>query len=531
MASKYSDYDHILGKNAIDLSPGAISSLRTQIDAEIKELNNRLQYLLAVRNCLAPVHRLPHEILSKIFDLVRVGEDGRVLVKRILPASWVSQHWRDVALGNPFLWDHIDRSNCRWAIWCLIRSKNAPLFVYISYEFTRTISTTTMDTLLRELPRIQELKMGGKDSEEGGRSWGLSHLNHTEYEAPKFTSLASSTFTLLQTLRLTAHNTGDRFSSLEMPYLAHLKITSSEFTWNEFMLPSLKTLSIDHPRSTISPTNLLQLLSRMPLLEEITLIRALSEDSEFSTEFLSIHCPRLRLITLFEYQANILVELARNITIPPDASLTMSTEISGNRVEEGLRLFFPIARQRFTSLSLDAVDISKSHDKFSLGFGQREIDGVRGNTIIQATRQSEQAYNLNNLVQVIRNFPLGGVGFLRLAGYWNLLGSGSFDDFSRLLGMMPNVEELLLEDYAGLDLLRYLSNSPTTSLHPSLRMITFRNIYDAFTHYALTNAQIEGLVAWRKGTSIEMILKDPDPRLKDGRFKRLIEAAFDEVYY
>ncbi|TFK66456.1 hypothetical protein BDN72DRAFT_746539, partial [Pluteus cervinus] len=103
---------------------------------EIAELKDRLRYLYTARNALAPVYRLPSEILAKIFHLLRVDKYGEMIPKGVLPVSWASQHWREVALADPTLWDHINDSNYRWAFWCLIRSKTVPLFVELSSQAT-----------------------------------------------------------------------------------------------------------------------------------------------------------------------------------------------------------------------------------------------------------------------------------------------------------------------------------------------------------------------------------------------------------
>ncbi len=190
MSTKYHDYSRVLQENLDGHLPSeAITSLRKQIDFEIGELKARLLHLAQVRNALAPVYRLPREVLEKIFDLVRMGENGRALVKRILTASWVSQHWRDVALGYPMLWDHIDRSNCRWAIWCLIRSRSVPLFIDLSDDATEILSSGTTNTIFRELPRIHLLRLGGSDSELDGRRWDQTGNNFpscTELDSPEF---------------------------------------------------------------------------------------------------------------------------------------------------------------------------------------------------------------------------------------------------------------------------------------------------------------------------------------------------------
>ncbi|TFK66441.1 hypothetical protein BDN72DRAFT_961760 [Pluteus cervinus] len=535
MSTTYNDYDHIL-QSPGHLSTESTTSLRTQIDLEIRELHHRLQYLATVRNTLAPVARLPREVLGKIFDLVRVDDNGRVLVKRILPASWVSQHWRDVVLGDPKLWNQIDRSNCHWAIWCLIRSKTTPLFIQLSDDAIEILPAATIDTLLRELPRIQLLRLGGEDLELDGRARNrskYSSIDHILLEAPDFKSLLTGTSTLLKTLHLGTYVTGDTFANLAMPNLAHLKLQSCTFKWNEFLLPSLKTLCVQRPSTTIPTIDILKLLSRMPLLEEITLNDALSEERLSGSHLEPLRFPHLRLLTLSDYFTNQLSDLANNIVIPQNASLSIAGSISsGVRVEEVLQSFFPVVQRRINAMSLspDTAAISRHSmmDTFCVGFGRCDTNGVIGNTVVQS---QSAGYTFDTPLQIFRNLPgpVGDIRCLQIRGFW-FLKDGDFDDFVRLVEMMPNVEELVLEEFVAMSLLLHLGNFPNTSLPPRLKKITHGKIYSTLNNIQLTDAQIEGLILWRKNSSTKMVLKDPDLKSDPFNSKRQ-EAVFDEVNY
>ncbi|CUA67206.1 hypothetical protein RSOLAG22IIIB_07268 [Rhizoctonia solani] len=61
---------------------------------------------------LTPIHGLPHEILSSIFEVVMYNGPHaysfRTWHRRLQSITSVCSHWRRVTLGSPALWTHID---------------------------------------------------------------------------------------------------------------------------------------------------------------------------------------------------------------------------------------------------------------------------------------------------------------------------------------------------------------------------------------------------------------------------------------
>ncbi|TFK68640.1 hypothetical protein BDN72DRAFT_736969, partial [Pluteus cervinus] len=73
-----------------------------KIDAEITRLEGQIRSLRQLRNNFIPISRFPPEILSKVF-LHCHNQDQKSPTSR-LTLSWVSRHWRNVALEYPALW-------------------------------------------------------------------------------------------------------------------------------------------------------------------------------------------------------------------------------------------------------------------------------------------------------------------------------------------------------------------------------------------------------------------------------------------
>ncbi|TFK63513.1 hypothetical protein BDN72DRAFT_847561 [Pluteus cervinus] len=113
---------------SIDISGLSREDAITEIAAEISRLEAQICSLRSLHNSFAPISKLPDQVLSKIFVLYECaradsGEgtesSGTRINRRVLEVrlilSWVSRHWREVALKQP-LWRTIvmeARSNLR----------------------------------------------------------------------------------------------------------------------------------------------------------------------------------------------------------------------------------------------------------------------------------------------------------------------------------------------------------------------------------------------------------------------------------
>ncbi|KAH9900779.1 hypothetical protein C8Q73DRAFT_675762 [Cubamyces lactineus] len=112
-----------------------------------------------------PIHRLPTELLGKIFlftlpsygrDLSDDHQDGpnmdaerrmRILITQ------VCGRWRAIALGIASFWGVIDMTSHQWSLACFERSRNAQLNVFARYPLYSTVGTPlgTHSARIREL--------------------------------------------------------------------------------------------------------------------------------------------------------------------------------------------------------------------------------------------------------------------------------------------------------------------------------------------------------------------------------------------
>ncbi|KAE9404434.1 hypothetical protein BT96DRAFT_989262 [Gymnopus androsaceus JB14] len=115
-------------EDPIWLEPNEISFLRMRISEEEALKDAKLVEIASLRNILAPVRRIPLEILTEIFELV-LG--NRHLEKRppMLPLDFgrhYAFHWKKVVLGQELI---------LWVEDWIIRSQMVPLDLYLDFYF------------------------------------------------------------------------------------------------------------------------------------------------------------------------------------------------------------------------------------------------------------------------------------------------------------------------------------------------------------------------------------------------------------
>ncbi|TFK66144.1 hypothetical protein BDN72DRAFT_772415, partial [Pluteus cervinus] len=74
---------------------------RAIIDQEITELVNKLLILRSKRNSLAPISRLPPELLTRIFFLFQSGREDDSTYYQWIVITHVSSGWRKLILDTP----------------------------------------------------------------------------------------------------------------------------------------------------------------------------------------------------------------------------------------------------------------------------------------------------------------------------------------------------------------------------------------------------------------------------------------------
>ncbi|TFK63436.1 hypothetical protein BDN72DRAFT_847599 [Pluteus cervinus] len=259
-----------------------------KIDEELAVLRESIRALQAFRNTFTPIYRLPPEILSRIFSFTQPGvkNHNRSTSLRWTRVTYVSQHWRNVAISTPSLWTHIDRFRPKDLVemW-LQRSKAAPLFVNLcpnssEDEYAYLIKTS--------LFRIRELRM-----EVGAGTWN-SFWSNLSSPAPLLACLEVSIPRTLPPLTIS-----DSTFAGATPCLRRLELTGCSVDLNSHLFKDLTVLELHSPPQKILARDLLITIRKLPGLASLVLSDVLHKNAApLSSNFDTITLPHLGKLSI-----------------------------------------------------------------------------------------------------------------------------------------------------------------------------------------------------------------------------------------
>lgn len=326
---------------------------RRQIDQEVQRLEDSIRTLKSRRNILAPISRIPPEMLSKIFSY-RTSESS----EGNNPLEWirlthVSRYWRAVALDCPSLWGNLVFSRPKWSEEMLKRSKMANLTIKADLICITPKIFEAVRLALLHGPRVQELQLLATSATIerllGGTSFEAPMLQSLSLAVPRYSRIGSDEGATLPGNVLCG----------ETPYLRRVELRKCNLRWDSALLSGLTHLKIHDITPSARPTTrqLIDALERMPALEVLDLQEALPATNTIlnSPSDPIIDFPR---ITLFTIKSSVpeCNNLISRISIPSTARIQLScsgTEATGDDFSSILK-FLP--RTRNTSNRFDDVD-------------------------------------------------------------------------------------------------------------------------------------------------------------------------------
>ncbi|TFK65158.1 hypothetical protein BDN72DRAFT_845866 [Pluteus cervinus] len=271
---------------------------RRIIDAEVLQLRVRISNLLSRRNSLAPISRLPAEVVTIIFvyaqDFSKIKSKSTLAMK----ISWICRDWRRISLDCSRLWAEIDFAHQRGVREFISRSRQASLSVTLSCDFP------LVKTILRSSHRMCALDL----------SWGSFKSNRSTCLDLEVTWTKETPF--LQSLSLYGTTIPSIIVS-HPPPLQHLQLQNCLFKWDLPLFPSLTTLSVIDPTDTISLKDLLSKLANLPALTNLTLDTVLSylPFPSGDTEFAHANLPKLQDLTITDQNIRQLTKLIRHLSV------------------------------------------------------------------------------------------------------------------------------------------------------------------------------------------------------------------------
>ncbi|KAJ7503227.1 hypothetical protein B0H11DRAFT_1984573 [Mycena galericulata] len=118
-------------------SPATTKSVRlAAIDGELELLYERIASLKVERNTLAPIARLPNELLAYIFGICAKGASTSGAPMHWVKVVFVCRHWNEVAFSSPAIWAYIHfiwHPSERRLLVQLMRSGAVPVSVHVGF--------------------------------------------------------------------------------------------------------------------------------------------------------------------------------------------------------------------------------------------------------------------------------------------------------------------------------------------------------------------------------------------------------------
>ncbi|TFK61754.1 hypothetical protein BDN72DRAFT_849411, partial [Pluteus cervinus] len=238
----------------------SIKDAYVKLDVEIAQLETRLSSLKTLRNSLAPISKIPTEILTKMFrhcyepSEFPFSEDLDVNTRFFI--SWVCRHWRDTALATPNLWTIISKKSSEVRLHVdfvqelLIRSRGLNLALNL-YKPSRAV----LGACLSEISHTQHLQL-------------LSTRSSTELNA-----LLSQPASALVSLDLSDYSNLElSLSSAHYPNLLQLTVSRSPLSAiSPLMAPTLTSLELVKIYN-LGVNYLVTVLPSIPNLTELVLV-------------------------------------------------------------------------------------------------------------------------------------------------------------------------------------------------------------------------------------------------------------------
>lgn len=276
-------------------------------------------------NELAPVSFLPPELLSKIFELCIRNEIGAAHCKALATITWVSDHWRAVALDDASLWTNVWVCPCQWLLgskWrdvFLQRSKTASLSVVMSHHRSSLrVHHEQVKALLSQMSRIVSITLVTADSAFVGDTLAA------KLDSPPL---------LLDFLQIDHVSTGDhpalkghgmaaKFLHMQAPRLRRLVFMDFAFPWNSSVYHTVTSINIGFFDSS-PPFKTLELYQGIKAIS--SQLRELHFDFTIdlkadATYYHPIALPQLEKITLKREEKDSLC-LLRLLHLPESVSL------------------------------------------------------------------------------------------------------------------------------------------------------------------------------------------------------------------
>ncbi|TFK64883.1 hypothetical protein BDN72DRAFT_846210 [Pluteus cervinus] len=433
----------------------------TQINKEIAVLQESIRILRVFRNTFTPVYRLPPEVLIRIFGLVQHFSSDEVInvaspsaFPQWLVVTFVSQHWRDVAVGCPSLWSQITDTFPKHMIleW-IRRSKDIPLSIT-----SNPSSITDSQFIGTSLFRIRELKLKV-------HTWnGL------------LSQILSSPAPLLESFCVLIGNSGnlvplpmisDNTFAGTTPCLHRLELSRCSVNIRSSIFKHLTVLELRNPPQTFPAADLLTALHKIPGLTSLYLVNVLQSGvPEKSTDIDPITLSSLESLRIKGTSFIQDLDFLSHISFPSHTTLHFSSKTEAGGAPPLFRLldFLNVhksSRQQSSPIVVNSLELQYTSILLMLDLNTKHSDpGCIANLVkfdVDGPRMDD-TLNVSDTAQLFSFFDLMSLNYLGImncnfaAGAW-----------TALFGSLPKLKEITTTGLCALDFLSSIITDSKTN--------------------------------------------------------------------
>ncbi|KAF8656324.1 hypothetical protein AX16_002589 [Volvariella volvacea WC 439] len=303
------------------------------VEIERKAIDDEILRLQCRRNNLAPIARLPPELIANIIVFYQASYPPAQR-SSLISITQVSRRMRSIAIGHPPLWAHLNLCAPKeWNVICLRRSKAVPLSIH------GLVDSLTVDAAKNSLMVLKGHE--GQFKVLDLTVSGFANRLNFEGTAPKLEKLILRCLNGVDNLDLSVGMFSKRINSLR-----HIELEKCRFSWTNEILTNLTYLSIHSPPDPYrtQPHAILAVLGAMPELRTLSLWDTLSSaianetsSNETSSSLPDVRLPYLMKMSIRDDSLSAITTLISHIRHPAATKLDF---ISHNAVSSTIDAFF-----------------------------------------------------------------------------------------------------------------------------------------------------------------------------------------------
>ena len=395
---------------------------RFQVDALERDAFEVLRMVRSIKNSLAPINRLPLEVLSSIHDYCDEDEADGVSIA----LTHVCHSWRESFISCPSLWTWFDFKNIGKTHTYIRRSQSFPIKIHITFEEGfREI----FPLIIPHIPRLKSLTVNGFNFPGNIQEHFYRHMP------------------LLEKLSISSYGgVDDEFSDGDLSSLRELYLyQATDIPWKN--LPHLQVLHFGS-YLTHEITQLLDFLESVPLLHTVSLYLAGSvSDSSNAPPERIVALRHLKSITV--YSLRLQATLLQHLHIPLRVSLVSESNFEGDG--SPLLDYFQERSSNFCILS----DITSTNVLLDPGGNQASVrlSGPSGNLSLKIHRVGSPSWHTaqSRTFRFLDPF-LSTTRRLAISGYARTFGEKTKQySISQILSSTSHLRTLILIDSDDLD--------------------------------------------------------------------------------